>query len=91
MEIKVSYKVNMYSAKTTSSAYSLDIETLTIEFVIGSICAVLALAGYKSQMLLIFIPGLLLSIACFSLISYSIWQYITDKKLIKESSINEPD
>lgn len=85
----MSYKVNMYSAKTTSSVYSLDIETLSIEFVIGSICAVLAVAGYKSQLLLVFVPGLLLAIACFSLISYSIYQYISDKNHIKKLKMNK--
>ncbi|MCF6457382.1 hypothetical protein [Pseudoalteromonas sp. MMG024] len=84
-------KVNIYSAKTTSSSYSLDIETLSIEFAIGIICTVIAIAGYQSQLLLIFIPFLIIAVACFSLISYNLYQYFSDKKNSQSSSTKKSD
>ena len=90
-ENRLGLKVNMYSAKTTSSSYTLDIETLSIEFAIGTICTVIAIAGYQSQLLLIFIPFLIIAIACFSLILYNIYQYFSDKKNCQGSSTKKSD
>lgn len=90
-ENRLGLKVNIYSAKTTSSSYSLDIETLSIEFAIGIICTVIAIAGYQSQLLLIFIPFLIIAVACFSLISYNLYQYFSDKKNSQSSSTKKSD
>ena len=50
----MSYKIGHYAAKTVKTGYQLDIETLSIELVIGAICLVMGIAGYSAKMALIF-------------------------------------
>ncbi|MCF2861393.1 hypothetical protein ABMY44_04375 [Pseudoalteromonas sp. Cnat2-41] len=74
------FKVNHYAAKTINRTFSTDWETLIIELIIGGICAVLAVVGYKANLLLVFGPAGLISAICFLGITYNLYQYWQDKR-----------
>lgn len=73
------FKVNHYAAKTIQRSYTMQLETVLIELVIGIICSVIAVAGYKAAVWLIFLPSLIISIVCFLLIVTSLYFWLWDK------------
>lgn len=73
-------KVKHYAAKTISANNSLEWELLLSEFLVGSICGVLAYMGFKASVLLIFIPNLIISVSCFLMIIFSVFLYFKHKK-----------
>ncbi|KZN56573.1 MULTISPECIES: hypothetical protein [Pseudoalteromonas] len=77
------FKVNHYAAKTISRTHTVDWELISIELIIGVICIVLAVVGFKANMLLIFIPAALISFLCLVGIVYSLYFYIQEKRAKK--------
>ncbi len=82
-------------AQPVSTNIHTKFETLILELIIGVICGVYAYMGYGVQVGQLFFPCLIVSIICFSLAFYTIYQIISDKlyrrKLInteKESDVD---
>lgn len=77
------FKVNHYAAKTISRTHTVDWELISIELIIGVICIILAIVGFKANMSLIFIPAALISFLCLVRIVYSLYFYIQEKRTRK--------
>ncbi|MCG7547672.1 hypothetical protein [Pseudoalteromonas sp. Of7M-16] len=81
MEVfSMGFKVNHYAAKTIKRTHTVDWELISIELIVGVICCVLAVVGYKASMLLIFIPAALIASLCLMGIVYSFYFCIKERQ-----------
>ena len=65
------YRFNIF-VRPIETNYSVDWESLLIELSLGLICAIMALAGWRSDMLLMAIPASIVSIICLGMFFYTI-------------------
>ncbi|QTL34348.1 hypothetical protein [Pseudoalteromonas viridis] len=74
------FKINHYAAKTISRSNTMDWETVAIELIIGAICGIIAMAGFKANMLLIFVPAVLITLICFAGACYNLYFWIVERR-----------
>ncbi|MFT2090180.1 hypothetical protein [Paraglaciecola sp. 2405UD69-4] len=85
----MSIKVNHYAAKTIEPSYYLNFEALVIELSVAVILGVMAVGGYNTGLWVVWVPCGIISICCFGLVLYSLYQYISDRlvrKAVKPSN-----
>jgi hypothetical protein len=70
-------KVNHFAAKTISSHVGTDTELLLIEMTVFFSSLTFAYLGYKANIALLLIPNIVLAIASFFLVIFSIYSIIS--------------
>ena len=71
------YKIKHYGSKSIALNYRLNIEGIVIETCIGIICTIFAISGYKSEMILLFLPTAIVAVTCFLLVLHSLYLYVS--------------
>ncbi|WP_246601244.1 hypothetical protein [Alteromonas antoniana] len=78
-------KINHY-ARPIDSDYSLPWESLLIEGAICIICSVMAIAGYKSGVVLMFAPAGFVAVICGLLVIYTLISSLRCRMALRAAS-----
>jgi hypothetical protein len=72
-------KVNHYAAKTIVLNTQFNSEAFIIELFVGIVLTIMAIGGYKSGLLLLWLPCGIIAAACFFAVLYSTYRFMSDK------------
>lgn len=72
------YKINFF-ARPIDTGYQLNWESLLIELSLGVICAVMAVYGWNTGMVLMAYPAGFVALMCFGLVLYALFSFIVGK------------
>lgn len=74
----MSYNLRHY-AQPVKRSYTLDFETIAIEFCVGMLLSFMAVAAFQAQMILMFVPCVFVALTCLCLVLVSVVQYISGR------------
>ncbi len=81
-------KLNHY-AKPVDHVSGLSFDNFILEVCICVFCTMFAIGGYKNDIMILFVPNLILAIVCFLLIVHNIYNFFKNRMIIKRQEQEE--